>query len=176
VRYAPEATFDIPSIALLVELARAIGPTRRGVSVDLLWFPLIKTPFALGCGNYFLSTSTDTVIVLEGVGACGLQVRTDSNAPFWMKNRMVELIEMMDYQGQLPAVEHTPSAPFPLFLYSKNVLILSSLDYGTATYDTVQAYAMASTGRDVHCADSLQAVGDVLYHAIPAWEGGLDGP
>ncbi|MFM1921208.1 MAG: Peptidase family [Candidatus Hydrogenedentota bacterium] len=171
---SPGALSSASGAALLVELASLTGGQRRGHTLVFV-FLLDSSP--VGSGEKDASRAWQTLleplnpkllVFLEGVGDCYLQLGRDPEAPIWLRSLVEDTAERYGYSRHF-----TGDGP-PLRAMSgisdSGIPTLRLVDpiYGGSIARHATLKGKPEDNIEAVCPDSLQAVGDVLYHALMA--------
>lgn len=178
------------STALLLELARVIGPARQGYSVMLVWFDG-EEAFVEWTEHDSLYGSREMVrhlrsegslgdiqalINVDMIGDCHLNVLQDARAPEWLVNIIWDTADQLGYEREftwIPKAMDDDHVPFREAAIPAINLI--DFEYGANRFEHDQNWHTARDTLDRVCAQSLQAVGDVIYRALPRIEHHLMG-
>ncbi len=175
--------------AWMVEMARTVGPRRKGRSLWLVFFDGEEAfeTWSEKDGLYgskafvaFLRERGDleqvrALINVDMIGDRYLGIHRDSGAPPWLdltiRNQARTLGHGNYFLSETLAIQddHTPfrRAGIPAI----NVI---DFEYGGSAADHVRTWHTAADTIDRVSAGSLQVVGDVIYHALPDIEAALD--
>ncbi len=186
---SPGANDGASGTALLLELARVLGPRREGRSVWLMFVDGRAAPDAEGeAGGLYGSRhlvaslrdsgelrSIRTAVDVNLIGDCYLSVFKDGGAPDWIRDIVWNTAGRRGYgrhfgrQVTLSRGDHTPfrEAGIP-------AISLSDYSYGGGRLDHGRNWRTGNDTLEKVCPGSLRAVGDVIYHALPVIEGQLD--
>ncbi len=174
--------------AWLLEMARVIGPEREGRSVWLVWCDGHEWPDAAGKPGLYGSRALvadletrgeivqfDAVIAVSRIGDCYLGIARDPAAPPWLRDLVWAVARDQGYRQQFSASGYAirdDHAPFR----EAGVPSLGVIDFsfGGSRLEHDRYWRTAADTLDRVCAESLQAVGDVLYHAISALDRRLE--
>ena len=175
--------------AWMLEMARMYGPEREGRSVQLAWFDGEESfgPWSAVDGLYgsraFVEglreagtlDTIDAMINVDMIGDCYLHIFRDKQATPWLEDVVWEKARNLGYGAHFSGFargiedDHVPfrQAGIPC-------LELIDFSYGGSVVEHRKNWHTANDTVDKVCAESLQAVADVLYHAVPAIERHLD--
>lgn len=175
--------------AWMVEMARAVGPRRTGRSLWLVFFDGEEAfeTWSEKDGLYgskafveFLRERGDlgqirALINVDMIGDRYLGIHRDSGAPPWLdlaiRNQAREMGYGNFFLSETIAIQddHTPfrRAGIP-------AIDLIDFEYGGSAADHDQTWHTPADTIDRVSAESLQVVGDVIYHALPDIEATLD--
>ena len=171
---SPGALSSASGAALIAELASLTGGQRRGHTIVFL-FLLDSSPIDSGeqkasrAWEAILEPLTPKLLVLvEGVGDCYLQLGRDPEAPIWLRGLIEDTAERHGYSrhfpGDGPALRAMPG------IGDSGIPTLRLIDpiYGGSIARHAALKGKPEDNIEAVCPDSLQAVGDVLYHALMA--------
>lgn len=173
------------STAWMLEMARALGPNRKGRTVWLVFFDgeeafvTWSSTDSLYGSRAFVQHLVDSgrrddieaMINVDMIGDCSLAVRKESGAPAWLTDAIWATAAELGHEEQFTTSflsiqdDHIPfrRAGIPAI----DIIDFSfgpSNSYWHTPQDTL----------DKVCPESLQVVGDVIYHALGRVEDGLD--
>ena len=175
--------------AWMIEMARALGPTRDGRTVWLIWFDgeeafkeWSSTDSLYGSREmvrHLRKTKEfpdlDALINVDMIGDCYLGIFRDAGAPSWLSNAVwkaaAELGHGRHFLAESRIVEDDH---MPFRLAGKPAMNLIDYEYGGSQLDHSNTWHTANDTIERVCPASLQAVGDVIYHALPSIERVLD--
>lgn len=166
--------------AWLLEMARVWGPKREGRSLWLTWYDGTQTP---GRGVEFIEAlrasgelgKVDAVVNAAEIGDCFLGLAPDPAAPAWLRDCVWSMARDLAYDSHFSTVG-APPAPIEPSFRACGMPCLDLLDYpfgGTVVQHNELWHTEKDTADRV-CAESLQAVADVLYYALGPIEAQLD--
>ncbi|MBI1321481.1 MAG: hypothetical protein GC168_21385 [Candidatus Hydrogenedens sp.] len=164
------AIADAAPTALLAEIARVFKPLPVGKAPSFLWLDS-----AADAAEALRQLAPGAIVVLEGVGDCYLRVSADPDAPDWMRDRLLDTAESLGYRQHFSRSGPPPKDALGIRGEYSNTLYLADPILGGSLTEHARLTQPGNDTPAALCPNSLQAVGDVLYHAIPAWEGGMDG-
>lgn len=120
--------------------------------------------------------SIDAALYLDAVGDCYLHLADDAGAPAWMRETLAEAANTLSLRAHFGALARAQS-PVSANLNARGIPSLALIDdiYGGSLVEHGKLWHTALDTPDRVCSDSLKAVGDVLYHALPAIDARLDG-
>ncbi|HRK35710.1 MAG TPA: M28 family peptidase [Candidatus Hydrogenedentes bacterium] len=193
-KYLPEIRFvgandGGSTTAWMLEMARALGPSRKGRTIWLIWFDgeeafkeWTDSDSLYGSREFVrylrrekLLDSLHTLINVDMIGDCYLGVFRDAGAPSWLQNAIWKKAAELGYDKHFTARstviqdDHTP------FRFAGVQCInLIDYEYGGSPLEHSNTWHTENDNIDRVCPDSLQAVGDVIYHALPVIESSLD--
>lgn len=169
--------------AWLLEMARMWGPKREGRSLWLTWYDGTQTQ---GKGREFIEAlrasgeldKVDAVINAAEIGDCFLGLAPDPAAPAWFRDCVWNMARDLAYDTHFSAIDTPlqPPAPIEPSFRACGMPCLDLLDYpfgGTVVQHNELWHTEKDTADRV-CAESLQAVADVLYYALGPIEAQLD--
>ena len=175
--------------AWMLEMARALGRTRTGRSLWLTWFDgeeafetWSKTDGLYG-SRAFIEHLRETdeldqveaMINVDMIGDCYLRILRDRKAAPWLEGIVWDTAQQLGYRNHFGRLalsiedDHIPfrEAGIP-------ALELIDFSYGGSILEHRKNWHTERDTLDKVCAESLQAVADVIYHALPAIDGHLD--
>jgi hypothetical protein len=165
---------DAPTATWMLELARALGPKREGRTLWLTW---------LGNSRAWLGHLRETgeiddvraMLHFSGIGDCQLGIQCDQAAPELLSGIIWDTAQRLGYGKHFSQFRHqaqTDTLPFR----QSDIPAIGLLDPGRPAQSFVHTPAptLEDNRLDTVCAGSLQAVADVIYHALPALEAALD--
>jgi hypothetical protein len=175
--------------AWMLEMARTLGPKRTGRGVWLIWFD----------GEEALKEWTDrdslygsremvrvlresgqleqirAVINVDMIGDCYLGILRDPGAPAWLSNAVWTKASELGLGGHfLLEARSIADDHVPFRLAGAPALNLIDYEYGGSPADHRNNWHTVNDTIEKVCPASLQAVGDVLYHAVSGIEAYLD--
>jgi len=173
----------------MLEMARAIGPQREGRSLWLLFFDGEESQGApprnegLYGSRHMVSalrdsgelTSIETLVNVAMIGDCFLNISRDGDAPPWLEEIVWNTALRHGYSrhfGNVPL--SIDDSPLPFREAGIPALQLIDFSYGGTQIDHRKNWHTAEDTLDKICPESLRAVGDVIYHALPVIDGQLD--
>ena len=173
--------------AWMIEMARAMGPSRQGRTVWLCWFD--------GEEAYVDWTETDSLygsrhmvewlresgrfsgvrasINVDMIGDCDLDISQDKNAPRWLLNSIWEKADEMGIEGFSMREEVIEDDHKPFRDAGIPALNLIDFRYGGGAIEHQQNWHTSRDQIDLVCPDSLEAVGAVLFAALPVIDAAL---
>ena len=177
------------STAWMIEMARALGPTREGRTVWLCFLDGEESiddqsdaPGLYG-SRAFIShlrataelDGTAAMINIGAIGDCLLEIKRDSGAPAWLLNIVWRNSRRFNYAKQFAAhAQAEQGAQIPFREAGVPAMNLTDSCYGPTPADHRANWHTANDTADKVCATSLQAVGDVIYHTLPGVDQYLD--
>ena len=166
--------------ACLLELARMWGAEREGRSLWLVWYDATETDDRGNASAAALRaqpgfSNVEAAIHMAAIGDCYLTVVSSPASTEWMRGTVWNIAERLGYGAHFGSGLEL-DAPLRPSLRAAGIPCLDIADYpfgGTIA----QHREMWHTDRDTLetvCPESLQVVGDLFYHAVPAIETELD--
>lgn len=177
------------SAAWLLEFARAVGPKRKGRT---LWLVFYDGEEAFGewsdTNGIFGSRAfvqhlkdngeirrVDAVVNVDMIGDCYLGVQRDTAAPSWMQMAVWGKAQELGYEGYFLATGSAITDDhIPFRLAGVPAMNLIDFQYGGSAIDHRNNWHTEQDTLDKCCPQSLQVVGDVVYHALSSLETNLD--
>ncbi|MBI2434100.1 MAG: Zn-dependent exopeptidase M28 [Candidatus Hydrogenedentes bacterium] len=175
--------------AWLLEWARALGAKREGRSLWLVWFDgeesfgeWSETDSLYGSRafvEHLKSTGEleqiHAMINLEMIGDCYLRIMRDMEAPEWLAGTVWDTAERLGYGAHFSNLgRDIEDDHLPFRRTNVPALLLIDFVYGGSVLDHKRNWHTDQDTLDKVCPESLQALADVLYHALPAIDGHLD--
>lgn len=175
--------------AWMLEMARTIGPDREGRSIWLCFFDgeeafeeWTDTDSLYGSRHMVEALSesgqlrdVEAVLNVDMIGDCYLGIFRDAGAPEWM-SRII-----WNKAGELGYGIHFLSVSLPMeddhIPFRKagvDAVNLIDFRYGGTMFDHNKNWHTANDTVERVCPESLQAVGDVVYHILSVFDGYLD--
>lgn len=177
--------------AWMMEMARALGPKREGRT---LWLCFFDGQAAFGessdvDGLYgsaaFVQRLRKTgelqqirvMINVHMIGDCFLGVKRDRFAPSWLTRAIWGTARDMGHGAYfLPFVQGIEDDHVPFRRAGIPAVNVIDFSYGGSEAEHRQNWHTANDTIERVCAESLQVVGDVIYHALPLVDAYLDNP
>lgn len=171
--------------ACLAALARSIGRDNFGRNLLFAWLggkadtPEEIAQFATGLLDALRAgpnpPDIDAALYVDAVGDCYLHLADDGGAPAWMRETLAEAANTLGLRAHFGALARAQSAVSAGFS-TRGVPSLALIDdtYGGSLVEHGKQWHTLLDTPDRVCHDSLKAVGDVLYHALPALDARLD--
>ncbi|MFP4499896.1 MAG: hypothetical protein ACLFTT_02755 [Candidatus Hydrogenedentota bacterium] len=163
--------------ALLLELARALPTDWADGTLWLAWLDTGGDDAAAGRALRealapHMAERPAAVIYVAGLGDCYLEAPADAAAPAWLRRIVRDTAQRLGYGRHFPDRAAAMQGPHTVFREA-GVPSLALIDpvHGGRLFE--ESAAIEADPRAEVCADSLQAAGDVIYHAIPAVYGYL---
>lgn len=175
--------------AWMLEMARTLGPRRQGRSLWLCFFDGEEAfkewsetdgiygsrAFVKHLGEQGVLPEVRVMINVDMIGDCYLGIRRDPGAPAWLTQAIWGKAQQLGYgehflTSSLPVLDdHIPfrQAGIP-------AIDIIDFQYGGSIMDHVKNWHTANDTLDKVCQESLQAVGDVIYHSLFDIEAHLD--
>lgn len=180
-RSANDGTADA---ALLFELARALKDHRHGRTLRFVWFDGTQGDAGSAGPTYHLEKlSSDgrlgavhAIVTLRMVGDCYLNATTTANSSEALTNIFLETAQrhgLHQYIGAMPNPPDTRSVGDPFRAVDIPLLAIADTQYGGSLLAHTKRFRGPEDSIEEVCPDSLQAIGDVVYHALPAIDGYL---
>jgi Zn-dependent M28 family amino/carboxypeptidase len=194
-KYFPEFRFiganDAGSTtAWMIEMGRALGPKREGRSIWLVWFDgeealreWSDADSLYGSREYVRRLrldrkleSVDVMINVDMIGDRYLGVLRDTGAPGWLSNLIWTTAAGLGHSGHFLArgtVIQDDHMPFRIA--GVPAINLIDFEYGGSRLDHSNLWHTPNDTIEHVSADSLQVIGDVIYHALPELDAYLNG-
>jgi len=186
-KYFPDFTFvganDAGSTtAWMLEMARALGPARQGKTVWLCFFDgeeafgeWSSTDGIYGSREFVRRLQEDgrlheiaAMINVDMIGDCLLGIKRDRDAPEWLTQIVWHKARELGYGQQFEPFAHSIQDDHtPFRRAGVPAADIIDFSYGGSASDHRQNWHTPNDTIDKVCAESLQAVGDVIYHALP---------
>ncbi len=179
---APEgyvgAQRDTSGAAWLLEMARALGPKRMGASVWCVWLegnpgmedaPLAGAEALLQMLQQEKERTIKAIIAISAIGDCFLQVHRTPNESEWLANALWGTAQRLNYGRHFSHATRklNRSVWTALRQAALPTALLSDFAYGGSVLEHKNFWNHPNDTLDKLCPESLQAVADVLYHALP---------
>jgi hypothetical protein len=172
--------------ALLVELARALRDWRYGRTLRFVWFDgTLGDAASTGPSHHLDALSKagkleeiDAVITLRMTGDCYLNLTTTDNSDEALEQIFYDTAArfgLRDHIHMAPVPPTTPGVGDVFADTGPKLLSLVDPQYGGSLLEHEKNYRAAGDSINKVCPQSLQAAGDVLYHAMQAIDGYLGG-
>lgn len=174
--------------AWMLEMARALGPARRGCTVWLVWLDGEEAWEKWGPGDSLYGSRAfvrhlretgelagiGALVNLDMIGDAYLGIHRDPDAPRWLLNAVWGTALRQGYGRHfLDAAKRVQDDHLPFRDAGVPALELIDFSYGGSFAAHQRNWHTAADTLDKVRAESLKAVGDVLYHALPAIEAGM---
>ncbi|MBX7255576.1 MAG: M28 family peptidase [Candidatus Hydrogenedentes bacterium] len=193
-KYMPGITFvgandGGSTTAWMLEMARAIGPSRKGRTLWLVWFDgeeAIKewsdTDGLYGSREFVRDLrrrnelkSIHAMINVDMIGDVYLGIVRDPGAPPWLSTLVWTQAAELGYSSHfLPTSMPVQDDHMPFRLAQIPALELIDFEYGGSALEHRSNWHTERDTIDRVDPRSLQVVGDVLYHALPTMDQLLD--
>ena len=174
--------------ALILELARVLGPAKEGYTVWLCFFDgeesfeewtaadslygsrsLVKTLKENG-----KLPSIKAMINVDMIGDCDLGVFHDAGSPDWLTESILDAAAGLGYSDSFGVLsEAVQDDHVPFRREGVHAINLIDFRYGGGRYDHERNWHTSNDTLDKVCAESLQIVGSVVISALPAIEARL---
>ena len=168
--------------AWMLEMARTLGNKRQGKTVWLCFFDgeeafaeWSESDSLYGSRAFVEKLRSDgrlgevvAMINVDMVGDCFPDFKRDREAPDWLTRIVWEKARELGY-GQYfqPFIQSVDDDHIPFRRAGIPAMDLIDFSYGGSLTEHRKIWHTANDVVDRVCADSLQAVGDVIYHALP---------
>jgi glutaminyl-peptide cyclotransferase len=176
--------------AWMMEMARALGPERLGRSIWLMFFDgeeaLVRwteddslygsRAFVRHLREEGQLEQIDALINVDMIGDCYLGVFNDSQAPAWLRDTIWRHAAALGYGSHFLSLGNPDILDDHVPFRNAGVVAINLIDfsYGGSTVEHRANWHTEEDTLDKVCWESLQAVGDVVYDALPAIDEGLD--
>jgi Peptidase family M28 len=175
--------------AWLLEMARAIGPSREGRAVWLVFLDgeesFGKGPTAEGLygSRAFVDAARDrqalqtidAVINVARIGDAYLGVAKDTGAPSWLTDAVWNQAKALGHGSHFASrASRSEDSHVAFRIAGRASLNIIDPEYGGSPMAHREARYTATDGLDRVSPHSLQVIGDVIYHALGDIEGYLD--
>lgn len=175
--------------AWMLEMARTLGPRRKGRSVWLIWFDgeeavkeWSKSDSLYGSRQFveYLAEQgklkdLHVLINVDMIGDCKLGIFRDVGAPGWLMNAIWSKAGELGLSGHFLARATTADDDhMPFRLAGIPCINLIDFEYGGSPEEHQRNWHTPNDTIERVCAPSLQAVGDVIYHGLPVIEAYLN--
>lgn len=175
--------------AWMLETARMFGPRREGRSLWLLWFDGEESfgRWSERDGLYGSRAFVEhlrqkgqlqdihAMINVDMIGDCYLHLLRDRNAAPWLREIVWEVAHRLGYHNHFGrGIQDIQDDDLPFRQAGVPSLLLIDFSYGGSILEHRKNWHTEQDTLDKVCKESLQAVADVLYHALPAIEAHLD--
>lgn len=177
--------------AWMLECARSLGPTRTGRSLWLVWFDgeesfkaWSATDGIYGSRHFVEQLKIDqtldkieTMINVDMIGDCYLRILRDRDAPKWLGDIIWEIAARLNYKNHFSTFSQSVQDDHIPFREAQiPTLELIDFSYGGAKRDHTKNWHTPNDTIERVCPESLQAIADVIYHALPMIEDHLNNP
>ncbi|MBI4558287.1 MAG: M28 family peptidase [Candidatus Hydrogenedentes bacterium] len=168
--------------AWMIEMARALGPRREGRSVWLCFFDgeeafgqWSESDSLYGSRSFVADlrsrgalSEVHAMINVDMIGDCYLGIGQDQGAPEWLMKLVWDQARAMGYSAHfLKMRQRIEDDHIPFRRAGIPALNLIDFSYGGSILDHQRNWHTARDTIERVCPESLQAVGEVLYHALP---------
>lgn len=169
---SPGANSAASGAAVLMELARSVGRSRGGHGFTFVWLlsgNAAASPDNPGGLSTLLEELDDRLVfVVESVGDCYLELGSDRDAPLWLRGLMSDTAERQGYARHFPENGVPLKDVYGLRPTQETTVYLADPIQGGSIAQHALLHGTAQDTLEHVCVNSLQAVGDVLYHALGA--------
>ena len=175
--------------AWMIEMARALGAKREGMSVWLCFFDgeeafkqWSETDSLYGSRAFVKHLRDEGTlsrvraeINVDMIGDCYLGIKRDRDAPTWLTRAIWDTARDLGYGAYfLPFAQDVTDDHIPFREAGAPAIDLIDFTYGRSSEEHLRNWHTANDTLDRVCADSLQVVGDVIYHAVSKIEAAAD--
>ncbi len=175
--------------AWMMEMARVLGPEREGRTVWLCFFDGEEAfeewteedslygsrEFVQELGDTGEIDGIDVMINVDMIGDCVLTIQRDAGAPGWLSNLVWDTAHELGYEEYfLDSSHYILDDHIPFRRAGIPAMVIIDFMFGGTPRTHRQYWHTEEDTLDKVCASSLQVVGDVVYHALPALEAQLD--
>ena len=169
------------STAWMIEMARAMGPTRQGCTVWLCFFDGEEAfkewseMDSLYGSRAFVKwlqekgelSKIKAMINIDMIGDRYLGIRKDNDAPKWMQNILWEAAQETGHDAYfLPFGESLMDDHLPFRRAGIPAIDIIDFCYGKSRLEHGRIWHTSADTLDKVCWESLQVVGDVIYHGL----------
>ncbi|HIJ72768.1 MAG TPA: M28 family peptidase [Candidatus Hydrogenedentes bacterium] len=185
-KHFPEFTFvgandGGSTTAWMLEMARAVGPKREGRSVWLCFFDgeeafkeWSATDSLYGSRAFVAHLKESgrfseirAMINVDMIGDCYLGITRDTDAPEWLNQRIWRNARALGYGSHfLRASRSIEDDHVPFRTAGIPAIDIIDFCYGANRLEHEQNWHTANDTLERVCAESLQVVGDVIYHSL----------
>ena len=193
-KYLPNITFvgandGGSTTAWMIEMARAFGPTREGRSLWLCFFDGEEAFEEWGPrdGLYgsraFVAwleengelSDIEAMINVDMIGDCYLSIYRDREAPRWLTESVWNTAASLGYGQHFPSFSHNVEDDhLPFRRAGVPAINIIDFRYGGSLLDHDRNWHTVNDTLERVCPESLQTVGDVLYHTLGEVDRRLD--
>jgi glutaminyl-peptide cyclotransferase len=171
--------------AWMIEMARTLGPEREGRSIWLVWFDgeeafekWTETDSLYGSRALVDELtrsgeleSLQALVNVDMIGDCDLGIKRDGGAPAWLTDAIWTTAGELDYSNYfLENTENVQDDHLPFRRAGVPAVDLIDFSYGGSRLEHERNWHTPRDTIDKVCAQSLQVLGDVVYHALPRIE------
>ncbi len=175
--------------AWMIEMARALGPKRTGYTVWLCFFDgeeafgtWSATDSLYGSRAFVEHLRADgtfaqvkAMVNVDMIGDCFLGIKQDRDAPGWLTAAVWGAARDLGYTSCfLPFADSIEDDHVPFRRAGIPAMDIIDFSYGGGQIEHARNWHTAKDTLDRVCPDSLQVVGDVIYHALPKIDAHLD--
>lgn len=175
--------------AWMMEMARTLGPSREGRTLWLCFFDGEEAfeewsaRDSLYGSRAFVKRLRENdelslvgaMINVDMIGDCYLGVVEDADAPIWLGRILRNKAGELGYRNHfLSASLKIEDDHLPFRQAGIPSINLIDFRYGGSLFDHRKNWHTSNDTIDRVCPESLQAVGDVIYHILPTIDGYLD--
>jgi len=175
--------------AWMLEAARMFGPRREGRSLWLVWFDGEESfgRWSASDGLYGSRAFAEhlragdqlgdihSMVNVDMIGDCYLHILRDRNAAPWLVEIVWDVAHRLGYGNHFGrGVQDIQDDDLPFRKAGVPTLLLIDFSYGGSIIEHRKNWHTEQDTLDKVCPESLQAVADVLYHALPAIEAHLN--
>lgn len=168
--------------AWMLEMARVLGPARKGKTVWLCFFdgeeafgPWSSTDGLYGSREFVKKLQEEdrageiaAMVNVDMIGDCLLGIKRDRDAPYWLTQIIWQKARELEYGQQFEPFTHSiQDDHMPFRLAGIPAADIIDFEYGGSAGAHRENWHTPNDTIDKVCAESLQAVGDVIYHALP---------
>ncbi len=193
-KYLPDIEFvgandGASSTAWMLEMARVLGPQRDGRTLWLCffdgeeafgeWSPTDGLYGSRALVAKFKADGTlgdvQAMVNVDMIGDCLLAIYKDVAAPKWLTETVWGTAKSLGYAGQFVMFSHGIDDDHASFRRA-GVPAMNVIDfrYGGSALDHRQNWHTSRDTLEMVCAESLQVVGDVIYHSLGTIDDALD--
>lgn len=170
---SPGANASASGSALLAELATVMGGSRKGMSVVFVWISFGERQREGGWSLPPLVAllqphDPKAIFVVEQVGDCYLKLGNDAGAPAMLRGLLQDTAERLGFGRHFPEQGPPLKDVYDLRSTWKNTVYVTDPLVGGSLAQHARLRGTPEDTMEHLCPDSLQAVGDVLYHALLA--------
>lgn len=175
--------------AWMLEMARTLGPSRRGATVWLVWLDGEEAWEKWGPGDSLYGSRAfvrhlretgelekiGALVNLDMIGDAYLGIHRDPDAPRWLLNSVWGTAMRLGYGRHfLDAAKRVQDDHLPFREAGIPALEVIDFSYGGSMAAHQRNWHTSGDTLDKVRAESLKAVGDVLYHSLTAIEAGME--
>ncbi len=171
--------------AWMLEMARVLGPERSGLSIWLVFFDGEEAfgewspRDSLYGSRAYVEKLQDkgqleevkALVNVDMIGDCFLGIQRDADAPAWLQDTVWRVAEEQGYGDHfLSVAARVQDDHIPFRNAGVPALELIDFTYGRSFLEHRLNWHTPQDTLDKVCPESLQVVGDVIYHALPEIE------